>query len=172
MEKRQQFQKGEKHARGNADRDQRRDARLRGFIDVEPPSIRRKGFQLDKQTGQQEHQRGEADRTGDSVTPANQIIDVQHAGHGVEQHRAEQEKRRRYNGGHEIFKRCRQGRRRVLQAEQPVSGNRDNLEKHEEIEKIARHYHALDAHHHDQVDQHHRVLGAHEIDGAEQADQA
>ena len=63
------------------------------------------------------------------------------------------------------------GRGRGPEAEQAIGRDRHDLEENEEIEEIAGHHHALDAHHDHQIKQHDRVFLAHEVECAEKADE-
>ena len=134
VEQREQLQQRKKYAGRNASCDQRRHVAASGLVNVQAPAVCRKRLELEQQTGEQKHQRGEADRTGNGCACDNQIVDVENSGRGVEQHRADQEEGRRQDRRHQVFE-CRRKRgRRILQAEQAIGGDRDDLQEHEQIE--------------------------------------
>ena len=129
LEEREQIVEGEEDAGRDAGRDEGRDAARRSFIDVEPPTVRRKWLQLEQQAPEEEHQRGKPDRALDGRAVGDQIVDVQHAGHRIEEHGAEQKEGRGDDRRHEKLERCRQGRRRAPEAEQAICGDRDDLKE-------------------------------------------
>ena len=62
LEERKQIVECKENTRRYAGRDEGRDAARGRFIDIEPPTVRRKWLQLKQQAREQEHQRGKPNR--------------------------------------------------------------------------------------------------------------
>ena len=85
------FRSTKEHAGRDAAGDHGSNIGARGFVDIETPAVGRKRLQFQQQTGKEEDQRGDADGAGNGGTVRDQVIDVEEAGDGREQRRADQE---------------------------------------------------------------------------------
>src|SRR5262249_61893786 len=107
----------------------------------------------------------------DRVAICDQIVDVKDASCRIKQHGSNQKECRCQHRGHEKFECRRECCRRIAQSEKAIGGNRDNLQEDKEIEEIAGHHHALDAHDEQQEEQQYSVSFARDVRGTKKCDQ-
>ena len=163
LEERKKLEKGEEHAGRYADREHGGNAARRRLVDIQTPAIRRERLELDDQTGQKQQQARMRYGAVQFRAARDQFVDIQCAGCMVEQDRAEQEICRGNNRRNDVFE-CRgHGARILLQPQQSVSCDGNNLKKDKEIEQIAGHHHAADAHRKNEIKQKRRIISAQSI---------
>ena len=157
-EQRQQLPQREDHPGRGADRQQGRKGGRHGLVDIERPAIGRIGFQFDQKAGQDHRQRDPGHRPDDQCPVRDQQVDVEMAGHLVEQHRAQQEQGGGDDRRHHVFERGLDACPRCDQPQKPIGADRHDLEEDEEVEEVAGEDHAVDPHHQDQEQQQRHVV--------------
>ncbi len=72
----------------------------------------------------------------------------------IEQHGSQQEEGGGQGGGDDVFETGRETGRSLVQGQQAIGRQRRDLDEDEQVEQVAGHHHAADAHDQDQVDRH------------------